>query len=217
MAGVSRWIGISDGPRLMSTPGPDVVVRGGTVVDARWIASADVWIRDGRVQALVEAGTPLPVGAAAMEIDATGRLVLPGGVDPHCHVGFTSGEFTSLDDYYRCTTAAVFGGTTTIVDFAIPRPGAEPAATAWSQRAKASEGICDSALHGCVVAWDETIPDQLAAMVVAGVRTIKMFTTYRGESMADSDTILRVMSILGDLGGMAVVHCEANHIIEDPQ
>ena len=202
----------------MSEPSPDLIIRGGTVVDARWSGGADVCVRAGRIQALVEPCTPLPIGSAAVtEIDATGRLVLPGGVDPHCHVGFTSGEFTSLDDYRRCTTAAVFGGTTTIVDFAIPRPGAEPAATAWSQRDKAGQGICDSALHGCVVSWDDTLPEQLASMADAGIRTIKMFTTYRGESMADNDTILRVMSILRDLRGMAVVHCESNHIIEDTQ
>lgn len=198
--------------------GPELVVRGGMLVEAGWSGAVDLWVADGRVQALVEPGTPLPGGSeSVVEVDATERLVLPGGVDPHCHVGFTSGEFTSLDDYRDCTTAAVFGGTTTIVDFAIPRPGAEPAATAWAQRAKAGEGLCDSALHGCVVDWDDTVPEQLRAMAEAGIRTIKMFTTYRGESMADEDTILRVMKVLRDVGGLAVIHCEANHIIEDTQ
>jgi dihydropyrimidinase len=202
----------------VTAPRPELVVRGGTVVEARWAGPADVWVRDGRVLALVAPGTALPGGSGDVtEIDAAGRLVLPGGVDPHCHVGFTSGEFTSLDDYRQCTAAAVFGGTTTIVDFAIPRPGGQPAATAWAQRDKAGQGLCDSALHGCVVGWDETVPEQLREMAAAGIRTIKMFTTYRGESMADEDTILRVMSVLRDVGGLAVVHCEANHIIEDTQ
>ncbi|MCU1658028.1 MAG: D-hydantoinase [Pseudonocardiales bacterium] len=195
----------------------ELVVRGGTVVDARWAGPADVFVADGRVQALVEPGTPVPAGSDAVEIDASARLVLPGGVDPHCHVGFTSGDYTSLDGYAQCTTAAVFGGTTTIVDFAIPRPGEQPAATAHAQRAKAAQGLCDSALHGCVIDWDASVPGQLVDMADAGIRTIKMFTTYRGESMADEDTILRVMSSLRDVGGMAVVHCEANHIIEDTQ
>jgi dihydropyrimidinase len=194
---------------------PELIVRGGTVVDARWSAPADVLIADGRVQALVEPGSY--VGAGVDEIDASGKLVLPGGVDPHCHVGFTSGDFTSLDDYAACTTAAVFGGTTTIVDFAIPRPGEVPAEVAWAQKAKASQGLCDSALHGCVVEWDDTVPAQLADMADAGIRTIKMFTTYRGESMANEDTILRVMATLRELDGLTIVHCEANHIIEDVQ
>ena len=100
----------------------DLVIRNGTVVNSAWQGRADVLVRDGQVVAVAEPGTRVPAGAT--EIDATGRLVLPGGVDPHCHVGFTSGEFTSLDDYRQATTAAVSGGTTSIVDFAIPRPGA---------------------------------------------------------------------------------------------
>ncbi|MFF5243353.1 dihydropyrimidinase [Streptosporangium sp. NPDC000095] len=193
----------------------ELVVRGGTVVEAGWSAPADVFVADGVVVALAEPGTPAPGGAA--EVDATGRLVMPGGVDPHCHVGFTSGDFTSLDDYTACTTAAVFGGTTTIVDFAIPRPGQAPADAAYAQRAKADRGLCDSALHACVVEWDESVPDQLGALVADGMPTVKMFTTYRGETMAGEDTILRTMRTLRDLGGMVVIHCEANHIVEDTQ
>lgn len=199
----------------MSRNPEQLIVRGGTVVDARWSGDADVVVADGRVQALIEPGTGNANGA--VEIDATGMLVLPGGVDPHCHVGFTSGAFTSLDDYESCTRAAVCGGTTTIIDFAIPRAGETPMDVAQRQGAKASQGWCDSALHGCVVEWDSTTPQQLVAMTKAGVRTVKMFTTYRGETMADDDTILRVMSALRPLGGMVVVHCEANHIVEHAQ
>jgi dihydropyrimidinase len=202
----------------MSALPVEVAIRGGVVVDSRWQGAADLFIADGRIQAVVEPGTPLPIGsAAAAEVDASGQFVLPGGVDPHCHVGFTSGEFTSLDDYRECTTAAVFGGTTTIVDFAIPRPGVAPIDAAYAQRAKAGEGLCDSALHASVVEWDATTADQLAALTDEGLVTVKMFTTYRGESMADDDTILRTMKTLRGLGGMVVVHCEANHIIEDAQ
>ncbi|MEU5992449.1 dihydropyrimidinase [Spirillospora sp. NPDC047418] len=192
----------------------DVVVRGGTLVEAGWSGLADVVITGGRVTALAAPGT---APTAASVIDATGHLVMPGGVDPHCHVGFTSGDFTSLDDYRQCTTAAVHGGTTTIVDFAIPRPGENPADVAYAQRAKAGEGLCDSALHACVVEWDDTVPDQLASLVGDGIATVKMFTTYRGETMADEDTVLRTMKTLAALGGMVVIHCEADHIIGDAQ
>jgi len=195
-----------------------LAVRGGTVVTDGWLGAADVFVAGGRVAALVAPGTALPPGSAgATELDAVDRLVLPGGVDPHCHVGFTSGGYTSLDDYAQATTAAVFGGTTTIIDFAIPRPGEQPADVAGAQRALASGGLCDSALHASVVAWDETVPEQLRGLTADGIVTVKMFTTYRGESMADEDTILRVMKHLAGAGGMAVVHCEANHIIEDVQ
>jgi dihydropyrimidinase len=196
----------------------DLVVRGGTVVNAGWRAAADIFVAQGHVVALAEPGAELPAGSrGAQVIDAAGLLVLPGGVDPHCHVGFTSGAYTSLDDYSEATKAAIFGGTTTIVDFAIPRPGQVPADVAYAQRAKATQGFCDSALHACVVEWDDSVPAQLESLVADGIVTVKMFTTYRDETMANADTILRVADQLGRLGGMPYVHCEANHIIEDTQ
>jgi dihydropyrimidinase len=194
--------------------GPDLVIRNGTVVGPDAAVRADVVIAAGRVHALAEPGTPAP-GAA--ELDATDRLVLPGGVDPHCHVGFTSGVFTTLDGYPEATEAAIFGGTTTIVDFAIPRPGEVPLDVARRQQARATQGWCDSALHGCVVEWDDSVPRQLREMAAMGVRTIKMFTTYRDETMASDETVFKVMKELRGLGGMAFVHCEANHIIEEQQ
>ncbi|MEV5835103.1 dihydropyrimidinase [Nocardia sp. NPDC052112] len=192
------------------------VIRGGTVVEASWSGPADVLIRNGKIAALLEPGAVV-ADPTVQTIDAVGKLVLPGGVDPHCHVGFTSGEFTSLDSYAECTTAAVCGGTTTIVDFAIPRPGQRPLDAAIAQRAKAVEGLCDSALHGCVVEWDDTTADQLKTMADNGIRTVKMFTTYAGESMADAHTILRTMQTTRDLGGMVIIHCESDAIVVDAQ
>lgn len=193
----------------------ELAIRGGTVVDAHWAGRADVIIADGKVQAIAEPGSVRLSGAD--EVDAANKLVLPGGVDPHCHVGFTSGSFTSKDDYWSCTAAAVLGGTTTIVDFAIPEQSETPIDASYRQRAKITQGICDAAIHGCVVDWDPSVPDQLATMVDDGIRTVKMFTTYRDETMADERTILRVMSSLNKLGGMVVVHCEADHLIEAAQ
>lgn len=193
----------------------DLIIRNGTVVCASAVVRADVVVADGRVRALTEPGTPMPGRPA--EIDATDRLVLPGGVDPHCHVGFTSGTFTTLDDYRQATTGAVFGGTTTIVDFAIPRPGEVPINVARNQQAKASQGLCDSALHACVVEWDDSVPGQLRELAEMGIVTVKMFTTYRGETMASEEAIFKVMKELRQIGGMVFVHCEANYIIEDQQ
>ena len=193
-----------------------LLIRGATVADAAWSGPADLYLRDGKVAAVLSPGASAP-GPVDEILSATGLLALPGGVDPHCHVGFTSGEFTSLDDYRQCTTAAVHGGTTTIIDFAIPRPGQRPLDAARNQRAKAADGLCDAALHGCVVEWDDTTEDQLTQMAADGIRTVKMFTTYRGETMAGDDTVLNTMRALRRLGGMVVIHCEANHLIEDAQ
>jgi dihydropyrimidinase len=195
---------------------PDLLIRNGTLVGPSSAVPADVVLTAGKVLALVAPGGW--DGAPARRVlDASGRLVLPGGVDPHCHVGFTSGAYTSLDEYPEATTAAVFGGTTTIVDFAIPRPGEAPLGAAVRQQALASTGVCDAALHACVVDWDDSLPGQLASLAALGVRTVKMFTTYRGETMASEGTIFSVMRELRGLGGMSIVHCESNPVIEEQQ
>lgn len=85
------------------------------------------------------------------------------------------------------------------------------------QREKASQGLCDSALHACVVEWDDSTAEQLRSLADDGIRTVKMFTTYRGETMANEDTILKTMHVMGQVGGLVVIHCESNHITEDAQ
>lgn len=193
---------------------PDLTIRGGQLVNADSVTEADICVADGRVTTLTQPGSA-PTGA--QEIDATGMLVLPGGVDPHCHVGFTSGKFTTLDDYPAATKAAVWGGTTTIVDFGIPMPGERVVDAVHRQRDQASQGYCDSSLHACVVDWDETTAHQLDQLARQGVVTVKMFTTYRDETMANEEAILRTMQHLRALGGMVYVHCESNTIVEDTQ
>jgi dihydropyrimidinase len=191
----------------------DLVIHGGTVVHARGSGPATVTIADGRIRAVLDADAPLPDHARA--VDARGRLVLPGGVDPHCHVGQELGDYTALDDYETASRAALHGGTTTIVDFAIPTPGQTPLEAVVERRRLAGTSRCDTALHGCVIRWDDTTGDQIDAMVGMGVRTIKLFTTYRDVVMAEPDTVLEVMRRLQRSGGLAYVHAEADHVIVD--
>ena len=193
----------------------DLVVHGGTVVNAGGSVPATVVVRDGRIDAVLSADAPLPAHARA--VDATGCLVLPGGVDPHCHIGQRLGEYAALDDYEQASIAALWGGTTTVVDFAIPDPGQTPLDAVEDRRKLAEISRCDTALHGCVVEWDETTEEQIAGMADRGVRTIKLFTTYRDVVMAGPDTILEVLRCLHRQGGIAYVHAEANHVIEDAQ
>jgi dihydropyrimidinase len=196
-------------------PPADLVVHGGTVVNAGGSAPATVVVRDGRIEAVLAADVPLPPHERA--IDATGSVVLPGGVDPHCHIGQRLGEYAALDDYAQASTAALWGGTTTVVDFAIPEPGQTPLAAAEERRRSAVISRCDTALHGCVIDWDSGTEKEIIALAEMGVRTIKLFTTYRDVVMAGPDTILEVLRTLHAQGGIAYVHAEANHVIEDAQ
>ena len=149
-------------------------------------------------------------------IDAAGLLVIPGGVDGHCHVAQITGRFRTLDDYRTTSTAALWGGTTTIIDFGIPRDAREtPLAAVLHKKELARESRCDVALHGSVVSWDETVPWQLEQLAAEGVRSVKMYTTNRGTTMADGDTILKVMREMVRLDGLTYIHAEHDPIIAD--
>lgn len=198
----------------MSTEIPaDIVIHDGVIVNATGRRRGTVVIRDGRVAEILEPGMTAP--AAHREIQAEGRLVIPGGVDPHCHIGQELGEFPMLDDYREATTAALWGGTTTVIDFAIPTPGEAPLHAAHARLKLADSARCDAALHGAVVDWDSTTAAQLESMAEMGILTTKMFTTYRDGVMAGPDTIDAVLKTLDRLGGIAYVHAESNHEIED--
>jgi dihydropyrimidinase len=203
-------------PDQISTAVPyDLIISGGLVVNAAGSVPGTVLIRDGRIVEVIGSDAPLP--PHVRQIDATNQLVLPGGVDPHCHVGQVLGEFSMLDNHAQASIAALWGGTTTIIDFAIPEPGQSPLQAVHEKRKSAQDSRTDVALHGGVVAWDGTTRDQLMALADLGVLTVKMFTTYRDGVMAGFDTIEKVMKVLADLGGVAIIHAEENHIVEQAQ
>jgi dihydropyrimidinase len=193
---------------------PDLVITNATVVNSTGRQEAHIVVHEGRIAALVDAAQPVP--AADRTIDATGKLAIPGGVDGHCHVAQVTGRFRTLDDYRTTSTAALWGGTTTIIDFGIPRDAQEtPLAAVLHKKELATQSRCDVALHGAVISWDETVPWQLEQLAAEGVRSVKMYTTNRGTTMADGDTILKVMREMVRLDGLAYIHAEHDPIIAD--
>ena len=194
----------------------DLVIEGGTVVTDASARQATVVIRGGRIAAVVDGDEASNV-PAARRIDATGRLVMPGGVDPHCHVGIKVGAYTTLDDYALASLAALAGGTTTVVDFAIPAPDEDPLEALDERLALAASSRCDYAEHGCINSGTTDVDATVRALAERGVRTIKLFTTYRGILMVEVDTIESVMSSLKAVGGLTYVHAESNDLVESAQ
>ena len=123
---------------------PTVLVRNGRVVTASESYEADLYVDGGRI-ALVGQGLSLPADTV---IDASGCLVLPGGIDAHTHLDMPAGELTSADDFETGTRAAAFGGTTTVVDFATPEPGESLLAALDTWRRKAEgKAVVDYGFH----------------------------------------------------------------------
>lgn len=193
---------------------PDLVIANATVVNSFGRQHAHVVIKDGRISAVLRSEEEPP--AATRTVDATGKLLIPGGVDGHCHVAQTTGRFHTLDDYRTTSIAALWGGTTTILDFGIPRDDSEtPLEAVRNKKRLAAESRCAVALHGAVVRWDETVPWQLEQLGAEGVKSVKMYTTNRGSTMADGETILKVMREMVRLDGLTYIHAEHDPIIAD--
>ncbi len=201
----------------MITGTVDLAIRRGTVVTDSWSGPATVAVDDGRIVAVLDAGNHHEETRARRTIDAEGCFVMPGGVDAHCHVGLKVGAYTTLDDFQSATLAALAGGTTTIVDFAIPAPEQDPMDALRRRLHAAMMSRCDYAFHGCINGPDTSVPDVVRAYVEAGVRTVKLFTTYRGLLMVGNETIEQAMASLAEVGGLAYVHAESNELVESAQ
>ncbi len=181
------------------------LISGGTVVTATDTTAADVLIDGERVVAV---GSDL--GAQAEQvIDATGRLVMPGGIDVHTHMEMPFGGTFSSDDFATGTAAAAWGGTTTIVDFAVPEHGESLQTTAqrWHQKAGPKAHV-DYGFHMIVREVNEQTLADMDALVDQGITSFKLFMAYPGVFMVDDASLFRAMSRSGENGALIMLHAE---------
>ncbi len=184
----------------------DLVIRGGKVATAGKTLDCDVGIRGGRI---AELGAGLK---GERTIEARGKLVLPGGVDSHCHVEQVSSfGILCADDFYSATVSAAYGGTTTIVPFCAQHRGDSLAAVLadYHQRAKA-KAVIDYGFHLIIANPDaQTLGTDLPAAIGSGIRSFKIFMTYDRMRLMD-EQILDVMATARRDGALVMVHAE-NH------
>ncbi len=188
----------------------DTVIRGGTVVNAQRSLGADVGIAGGRVVALA-AGLP----RGLREIDARGKLVLPGGIDSHCHIEqISSFGVMCADDFHSATVSATFGGTTTVIPFCAQHRGDHiPEVLADYHQRAAEKAVIDYAFHLIVANPDaQTLQTDLPAAIDTGIRSFKIFMTYDRMRLHD-EQILDVLATARRHGALTMVHAENHGII----
>ncbi len=192
---------------MTARPGSEgmLAVTGGTVVTPEGTERADVLIRDGTIIALTAAGAA-PAGAE--RLDATGCSVLPGGVDPHCHI---------TADVAAATRAAALGGTTTVLSFTNPGPGEGAVACLLRRRQELAAGrpAVDVGLHAMLYRPDHVVPDDLRALRDAGVSGIKVFLAYPELGiMWSTRGLFELMTAAARQGQLVQVHCEDGQVID---
>src|SRR5580700_4956475 len=191
---------------------PTVLIQNGTVVNADSTTRADVLIEAGIIK---EVRPGIPANSVQTVVDATGLLLLPGGIDAHTHLDMPFGGTNSADDFLTGTRAAAIGGTTTIVDFAIQARGTKMRAALDTWRKKAENKACiDYGLHMIVTDLPDAGLEDMDDLVREGVASFKLFMAYPNVLMVDDATIFRALKQTSKNGALICMHAENGSVID---
>ena len=190
-----------------------ILIKNGTVVNAGGIKTADVLISEGVIK---KTGKNLndTDNEVSTIIDAKGKYLFPGGIDPHVHMHLPTPAGFSADDFLSGSRAALAGGTTTLIDFVTPQKG-EPLCDALEKRKKeAANCLTDYSFHVSPVEWRKTLPREIKNCIAKGLTSFKVYMAYKDTIGLDDFTLLRVMEAVSHAGGTVTVHCEDGDEIE---
>jgi dihydropyrimidinase len=190
-----------------------VLIKGGRIVTAADDYVGDVYIENGTV---AQIGESLDV-VTDKTIDATGKLVIPGAIDPHTHIEMFFGGTTTCDDFTSGTVSAAFGGTTTLVDFCMQAPGTSfsEALENYHEKIERAKPVIDVGFHIGVTDLREggTLED-LAKLPDEGITSYKLFMAYKGAVMVDDETLFKAMETAAESGALIMVHAENGDAID---
>jgi len=185
------------------------LIKNGTLITATETFEADILIEDEKIS-LIGKGLQHP---DADVIDATGKLIMPGGIDPHVHLDLPMFGTVSSDDHYTGHKAAAFGGTTTVMDFVVlEREGFQHSVDLWFE--KSAKAAIDYSFHMNLTSFNEKIAKEIPSLREMGITTLKVFTAYNGRLRIDDGSIFKAMQIARDNGMLVMAHCENGDVID---
>lgn len=188
------------------------IIRGGKIVTSEATFLADVRIDGEKITAVAK---DLPREIGAQEIDAKGALVIPGGIDPHVHLALPFMGTVSKDDPESGSRCAVSGGTTTLIDFAIPPKGENliPALDAWDRKFM-GKSLCDYSYHMAVTSWSERIAREIPRVVAErGINSFKVFMAYMGVLGVDDKELFNIIRAVKKAHGIVTVHAVNGQVL----
>ena len=187
------------------------LIKGGTVVTHELSYKADVLCDGGKIVAI---GDNLDIPAGTEIVEADGQYVMPGGIDPHTHMNFPFMGTVTIDDFESGTSAAVAGGTTSIIDFVIPSPQ-EPLMDAYKKwRGWAENSVANYSFHVAITWWDDSVHKDMGDLVENyGVNSFKHFMAYKNSIMCTDEILVSSFSRCLELGAMPTVHAENGELV----
>ncbi|CAB4309133.1 unnamed protein product [Prunus armeniaca] len=190
---------------VSSSSSTKLLIKGGTVVNAHEMEVADVYVEDGIIVAV---RPNIKVGDDVTVLDATGKFVMPGGIDPHTHLDFEFMGTQTIDDFFSGQAAALAGGTTMHIDFAIPVNGSLLSGLEAYEK-KSKKSCMDYGFHMAITKWDEVVSKEMEIMVnEKGINSFKFFMHYKGSLMINDELLLQGFKKCKSLGALAMVHAE---------
>ncbi|KAK8393369.1 hypothetical protein O3P69_013398 [Scylla paramamosain] len=191
-----------------------LLIKGGRVVNDDMMQDADVYIEDGIIK---QVGTNLHTPGGTRVVEAKGHLVMPGGIDTHTHMQLPFMGTFAVDDFYTGTRAALAGGTTMIMDFAIPQKGESLVEAYHRWRSWADPKVCcDYALHVGVTWWCDKVGKEMEELTEEhGINSFKMFMAYKDTWQLDDHDLLESFKQCKEIGALAQVHAENGDIIKE--
>ncbi len=185
------------------------LIKNGTLITASDTFKSDILIEDEKI---LRIGLNLEADSVPV-IDASGKLLLPGGVDPHVHLDLPMFDTVSSDDHYTGHKAAAFGGTTTAMDFVIlDEKGFGHSVDLWMK--KAEKAAIDYSFHMNLTKFSEKIAKEIPSLMKMGIQTLKVFTAYNGRLRLDDGSIFKALRIAKENGMLMMAHCENGDVIE---
>ena len=185
------------------------LIKNGTLVTVSETFEADILIEDEKI-ALIGKDLQHP---NADVIDAKGKLIMPGGVDPHVHLDLPMFGTVSSDDHYTGHKAAAFGGTTTVMDFVVlEKEGFQHSVDIWMKMAE--KAAVDYSFHMNLTRFDEKLAKEIPSLREMGITTLKVFTAYNGRLRLDDGGIFKALRIAKENGMLVMAHCENGDVIE---
>lgn len=192
-----------------------LLIKNGQIVtaDSRYVA--DIYCEG---ETITQIGKNLDAPPGAEVIDATGKYVFPGFIDPHTHIYLPFMGTYAKDTYETGTQAALCGGTTTLIDFVIPGMEEEPLSAIETWRSKAEGQACsDYTWHMAVVRYDELVASQLREIVAGGISSFKVFLAYKGALGIDDHGLYHTLKLAKELGVITTAHCENADVVLELQ
>ncbi|WP_148615288.1 dihydropyrimidinase [Nocardioides rubriscoriae] len=196
-----------------------LLITGGTVVSATGRSAADVLVDGETIVAVLAPGSTLLghdlAGSVDRVVDASGKYVVPGGIDAHTHMQLPFGGTEASDTFETGTIAAAWGGTTSIIDFAVQKTGeaVETGLEAWHDKARGQCAV-DYGFHQIIGGVDEQSLKAMETLVEEGISSYKLFMAYPGIFFSDDAQVLRAMQKAAELGLMTMMHAENGPAID---